>query len=149
MEGLKMKSLKKIFLLLALTGLLASSASAQACYTTFSGANTYFDAQASYPANVAFTSPFVYSMTFPVNNRIKTGGITMHWRYSTDAVTVQRAITTIPGYKTFTKSGEGTASGKGNLYMNKFTKKGTYFISYKFATQRGDVLTAIYKITIT
>ena len=143
-----MKSLKKIFVVVALIGLFASNVSAQACYTTFNGNNAYFDAAASYPVNVSFTSPFTYTMTMPTNNRVVAGGISMHWRYSTDAVTVQRAINTIPGYKNFTKSGEGTNRGVGNLYMNKFTTKGTYFISYKFKTQRGDVLTAIYKITI-
>lgn len=143
-----MKSLKKIFVVVALIGLFASTVSAQTCYTTFNGQNTYFDAAASYPVNVSFTSPFVYTMTMPTNNRIVAGGISMHWRYSTDAATVQRAINTIPGYSNFTKTGEGTAQGKGNLYMSKFTVRGTYFISYKFKTQRGDVLTAIYKITI-
>lgn len=145
-----MKNFKKIFVLIAIFGFLAaaSSASAQACYSNFNGANSYYDAAYTYRVNTTFSGPFSYTMTTPTNNRIKIGGISMHWRYSTDAATVQRAITTLPSYSNFTKSGEGTSSGRGNLYFSKLTTRGIFYISYKFLTERGDVLTAINKITV-
>ena len=144
-----MNKLKASFLFVAIALLSSvSSASAQSCYTTLNAANTYFDQSISYPAGATLNGPLSYQYSFPTNNRIKTGGISMFWRLSTDGATVQRAITTLPGYKSFTKTGEGTYLGKGSLSLNIPTTKGTYFLYYKFQTQRGDASTAIQRMSV-
>lgn len=144
-----MNKIKKFILLTAFFGLFLSINSqvyAQTCYSTFTGSNSYYDSSASYRLNTLI-NPLSYSMTFPINNKIKSGGITMHWRYSTDTSSTQRAISTIPGYRSFTKTGEGTNIGRGNLSFLT-TTKATYYISYKFSSQRGDVLSGIWRVVV-
>lgn len=142
--------INKALLLTAVFGLLSTttikSAAAQTCYSNLNGSNTYYDGSASYKLNTT-VSPLSYTMSFPTTNKIKAGGITIFWRYSTDAATVKRAIGTLPGYKSFSKSGEGTYSGKGSLGFLTSERK-IYYFYYKFTTQRGDVLTGIWKVAV-
>lgn len=145
----KLRAINKILFVFAIFVIFfttISSASAQTCYSTFNGNNSYYDSSATYAVNTTI-NPLSYQMSFPVNNKIKTGGITMFWRYSTDAVTTQRAINTIPGYIGFTKTGEGTYQGRGNLNF-RATTRATYFLYYKFQTLRGDTLTGVWRLVI-
>ncbi len=140
-------NISSLYLLLALL-IISSPAKvlAQACYTTFSGQNNFIDAEFSSKLN--FTLTYFAVQTFSSNNKIKTGGITSFWRYSTDTATTQRAITTLPGYTSFTTQGALSNSGRGTLTFTARERK-IYFIYYKFQTERGDVITSTYKISIT
>lgn len=163
-----MKSLKKIMFSLATFALFTSASSAFAvekitCQSANNAlpnwTNTYYDRSVTYPrgATLINNGPISFEYRHQQSLRIKrptaTGagiipGVSMYWRLSTDDPTTRRAINTLPGYKRTAKVGEGTSVARGDLYLSIPNTKGTYFIYYKFITERCDVTTGVWKMIV-
>lgn len=127
-----------------------AAAAVAACYGNFTATATEHDNVGSMTLNTTYT--MTYGFTFPTNaygfNKVKS--ISYFWRKSTDAISVAKAINTLPGYISATTSGINTYTGGGVVKWKPTTAlhRGIYYIYAKFVTSRGDMNTRIYKITV-